>query len=96
MTNDLPIAGDSTCGVPVYDCHVLVRGPDAEGLLHGRVANLPGITATARDERHLLQQIVKSFKSELVKFQTSGQAIPWTPGDPRQADERQRWIPVHL
>lgn len=96
MAAELPIAGESSCGVPVFDCHILISGPDSEGLLSGRVSNLPQITATARGERHLLQQLVKDFKSEIQKYHRTGQPIPWTPPEVIQEGERQRWVPVHL
>ncbi len=101
MTNDhanadLPIAGDGTMPVPVYDCHVILSAPDAEGIIHARVSTLPEIAADGRSERHVLQAVVKDFKAALVRYRESGTEIPWQPAAKPQAGETQRWIPVHL
>jgi hypothetical protein len=83
--------------VPVYDCRVYVSGPDAEGFLHGRVANLPGISAKARGERDLLTQLVRDFKWQLVERRSQGESVALVdPVPPPEPGERQRWIPVHL
>ena len=83
--------------VPVYDCRVLFSGPDDDGLLHGRVTNLPGLSATARTERDLLTNLVKAFKEAVVFYRTAGEDVPWiTEPDHPQQGEQQRWIPVHL
>lgn len=93
---DLPVVTPPQ-PAPVYDCHVVFSGPDAEGALHGRVTNLPDITATARSERELLTQLVKRFKSELQRYRTEGIEVPWRPRPiTLETGERQRWIPVHL
>lgn len=93
---DLPIAGDGTMPVPVYDCHVILSSPDEGGLICGRVSTLPQITARGRSERHVLQQIVSDFKAALTGYRHSGEPIPWQPAPPLQQGETQRWIPVHL
>jgi hypothetical protein len=83
--------------VPVYDCHVILSGPDAAGLLHGRVTNLPGLTASARTERDLLRKLVTDFKAALISYREQGQPVPWIEGRAiPQPGESQRWIPVHL
>ncbi|MCA8999415.1 MAG: hypothetical protein KDA80_20640 [Planctomycetaceae bacterium] len=96
MNRDLPISDTNSCGVPVFDCHVIVSGPDDAGVLHGRVSNLPEIQASARDERHLLQILVKAFKATLIRAQAEGKTISWSERSPLEPGERQRWIPVHL
>lgn len=92
---ELPIAGDGTLPVPVYDCHVVLTVA-ADGTISARVSTLPEITASGRSERHVLQQIVKDFKAALVRYRTSGQPIPWQDAPPLQPGQSQRWIPVHL
>jgi hypothetical protein len=92
---DLPIAGDAGMPVPVYDCHVILATAD-DGGISARVSTLPEITARGRSERHVLQQVVKDFKAALIRYRTSGEAIPWQPAPPLQPGETQRWIPVHL
>lgn len=83
--------------VPVYDCRVYVCGPDSEGQLHGRVANLAGLTASARGERELLTQLVRDFKWQLVERRSRGETVEWIEPIPApEPGERQRWIPVHL
>lgn len=83
--------------VPVYDCRVYLRGPDAEGWLQGRVANLPGIAGRARGERELLTQLVRDFKWQLIERRSKGETVPWVEPLPApEPGEKQRWIPVHL
>lgn len=93
----LPVAGDGTMPVPVYDCHVILSPPDASGVIRGRVSSLPGITAVGKSEREVLQRIVKEFKGALVRFREISQPIPWSPSPETPGPgESQRWIPVHL
>lgn len=93
---DLPVVSPPD-PVPVYDCHVILSGPDAHGRLTGRVTTLPGLQAAAASERALLTELVRQFKQVLVDCRTAGRPVPWIahPDAPR-GDERQRWIPVHL
>jgi hypothetical protein len=95
-TPDLPVVTPPQ-PVPVYDCRVIVSGPDAQGRLFGRVTNLPGLSTSARTERELLTQLVQQFKQTLMRYRSEGQPVPWNPHPehPREG-ERQRWIPVHL
>jgi len=94
--SDLPLAGDSATPVPVYDCHVILSPPDADGVIHARVSTLPEITAIGRSERDVLQKIVRDFKRAIIHDRESGDEIPWqSPAKPR-AGETQRWVPVHL
>jgi len=82
--------------VPVFDCHVLIAPADAEGYLSARVANLPEITARARNERDLLRSIVTQFKAAAIKYHAAG-GIPWqNPPAVAAPGESERWIPVHL
>jgi predicted RNase H-like HicB family nuclease len=92
---DLPIAGDGSMPVPVYDCHVILS-PAADGTICARVSSLPEISARGRSERHVLQQIVQAFKAAVVHYRSAGEPIPWQPAPPLQPGETQRWIPVHL
>lgn len=83
--------------IPVYDCRVIVCGPDGEGRLIGRVTTLPGLSASARTERELLTQLVEQFKQVLRQYRAEGRPVPWNPHpEPPREGERQRWIPVHL
>jgi hypothetical protein len=94
--SDLPIAGDGTMPVPVYDCHVILSPPDADGLITARVSTLPEIAASGQSERHILLAIVKDFKAALVRYRGAGEEIPWQEPTKPQPGETQRWIPVHL
>lgn len=93
---DLPVVTPPQ-PLPVYNCRVIVSGPDEEGRLTGRVTTLPGIAASARTERELLMQLVGEFKQALLRYRAEGRPVPWNlhPEPPREG-ERQRWIPVHL
>lgn len=93
---ELPIAGDGNMPVPIYDCHVLLSPPDADGTLFARVSTLPEITASGKSERHILQAIVKDFKAAIIRYRESGEDIPWQDAAKPQAGETQRWVPVHL
>ncbi len=93
---DLPVVTPAA-PVPVYDCHVIISGPDAEGRLTGRVTTLPGLTATARSERELLIQLVREFQKALQRYRSEGRPIPEIERpDAPGPGERQRWVPVHL
>ncbi|MEW4488849.1 hypothetical protein AB1L42_12255 [Thalassoglobus sp. JC818] len=92
---ELPI-DESGSSVPVFDCHVLISGPDADGNCHGVVSNLPEVTATARSERDLLRKISEQFKSRIVEYRQEKKTIPWESQKKPASGERQRWLPVHL
>ncbi len=96
QTIGLPIAGDGTMPVPVYDCHVILSSPDSEGLIHARVSILPEITACGRSERAILQQVVRDFKAALMRYREAGEPIPWATAVQPGPGETQRWVPVHL
>lgn len=93
---DLPIADGGTLPVPVYDCHVILSAPDADGVMSARVSTLPEITACGRSERDILQTLVKEFKAALIRYRNDGTEIPWQEPAKPQPGETQRWIPVHL
>ena len=93
---DLPLSGDGTMPVPVYDCHVILAPPDGEGVIHGRVTTLPEITARGKMERDVLQRIVKDFKAALIGYRERGEVVPWRQAEQPRDGETQRWIPVHL
>jgi predicted RNase H-like HicB family nuclease len=85
--------------VPVYDCHIILEGPDADGVWSGRVTNLPDIVATAKSERELLRRLVDLFQQQLRRLRWDGVEIPWNREAARPAPapgQRQRWVPVHL
>lgn len=92
---DLPIhpASDS---VPVYDCHVLISGPDESGRLTGIVSNLPEISGTATTERELLRNLTSAFKARILEYREQGMTIPWEVKKAPPPGQQQRWIPVHL
>ncbi len=92
---DLPIQPGQQ-SVPVYDCHVLISGPDQDGLLSGVVSNLPEIKATASNERDLLRKITDDFKARVMKYASENQEIPWQANQKPEPGQQQRWIPVHL
>lgn len=91
--NDLPIHAPD---VPVYDCHVLISGPDASGLFTGVVTTLPEIQGTARNERDLLRKLTADFKARIKQYRENNQDIPWQPRQQPEGEQQQRWIPVHL
>lgn len=82
--------------VPVYDCHVILSVPGADGVIHARVSTLPEITASGKSERDILKNIVNQFKAALVQYRESGTEIPWQSSAKPQPGETQRWVPVHL
>lgn len=92
----LPVAGDASIPVPVYDCHVILSRPDEEGVMHARVSTLPGITASGRTEREILRRIVADFKSALIAYRERGEPVPWRQAQRPAEGEMQRWVPVHL
>ena len=92
--DSLPIASGSS--VPVYDCHVLLSGPDESGAYRARLAAFDGITATGSTERDVLLAIVKAFKDRLIRLSEAGEKIPWKTTESPAPGEVERWIPVHL
>ncbi|MEZ6125546.1 MAG: hypothetical protein R3C49_20555 [Planctomycetaceae bacterium] len=93
----LPLISQADCQpVPVFNCHVLLR-KDAAGRLTGRVSNLPSITAEGISERDVLKAITRQFKAVVQQSVNDGQPVPFqSPADVPQADEVERFIPVHL
>jgi len=92
----LPLSGDGTMPVPVYDCHVILSSADADGVIHGRVTTLPEITAHGKTERDVLQRIVADFKAALIGYRERGETVPWREAEKPAEGETQRWVPVHL
>ena len=93
--NELPVTDNA--GVPVFDCHVILNGPDENGLYKARAANLRGVVGGGNSERQALLSIVTAFKAVVADYHRNGEPIPWndppeSPGD----GEVERWIPVHL
>ena len=92
---ELPIHQDAA-NVPVFDCHILIEGPNEEGVLSGQVTNLPEIVGEAKSERDLLRKLTEAFKARIIEYRDSNQTIPWEPGKSPSPGQQQRWIPVHL
>jgi len=81
--------------IPVFDCIVYVSSDP--GGIRARVANLPGLTATAATERQALAKIVPAFKQQIAELMQNQTPIPWIdPPSPPEAGEQKRLIPVHL
>jgi len=83
--------------VPVYNCHVLLAPPDAEGWIVARSSNLPEVTDRGRSEREALANVVAAFKTAIIHHTAEGGEVPWAaqPPEPQPGDQ-QRWIAVHL
>ncbi len=101
-SSSFPLLPDSTCGggpgsVPVFNCIVLLRRIEETGRLHGRIANLPDLSAEGNAERELLMVLTKRFKSVVQDHVQQQRAIPWIdPPESPAPGEQQRFIPVHL
>lgn len=83
--------------VPVFDCHVILSGPDEAGKYSARAANLRGATGGGTTERQALLSVTTAFKAIVADHYRNGESIPWVdpPETPRDG-EVERWIPVHL
>jgi len=92
---ELPVTDD--VGVPVFDCHVILSGPDEAGHYQARAANLEGVVGGGPSERQALLSIVTAFKAVVADYHRNNEPIPWKqPPDSPAPDESERWIPVHL
>jgi len=92
---NLPISDQPA--VPVFDCHVLLSGPDDAGRYRARAANLDGVTGGGTSERQTLLSVVTAFKAVVGDFHRNGEPIPWKePPETPVPGEVERWIPVHL
>ena len=82
--------------IPVFSCIVYVSSGDG-GQVRARVANLPDLQCVAASEHQALATLVPAFKKRLIELMQKGVPIPWIdpPVDP-EAQEQQRYIPVHL
>ncbi len=91
-------ACNSTPGtVPVFNCLVILRRSDDGRRLHGRIANLAGMTAESSSERDLLMQLTRRFKEHLQASLKNDQTVTWIdPPESPQDGEQLRYIPVHL
>jgi hypothetical protein len=90
----LPITGGP---VPVFDCRAFVTRPDGRGVVRARCGNLAGVTAEGPSEREALLRLVARFKDVVRQHAAAGEPVPWIDPCPEpDADERPRWIPVHL
>lgn len=88
----------TSAAIPVFNCHVYLRRPTAEnGLFQARCASASEVTSSGATERECLQSMVIRFKYFVQEHRAQGQPIPWVePELPREADEVERWISVHL
>jgi hypothetical protein len=83
--------------VPVFNCHVYVSPPDADGRVTARLANLPEIVGSGPRERDALRTLVQNFKLAATGYLARGEQIPWLAEPlPPSPGEQQRWVPVHL
>ena len=81
--------------VPVFNVVIYVS-KSAAGC-RARVANLPDLNFSGPSEPAVLKQAVTEVKQCLGKWLAEGRSIPWIePLPPREADEQERLIPVHL
>lgn len=84
-----------TPNVPVFDCIVYIAA--IPGGVRARVANLAGLECTAANERQALAKLIPAFKQRVAELLQSNSNIPWIdPPLPRESDEQQRFVPVHL
>lgn len=82
---------------PVYNCHVYVSPPDAEGQVTARIANLCDLESTAASEPAALKLLVEQFKELASRLAATGEPIRWLPQPmPPKPGDRERWIAVHL
>ena len=88
---------NTPAAVPVFDCHVILSGPDETGQYKARAANLRGVTGGGTSERAALLSITTAFKAIVADHHRNGEAIPWQePHETPKNGESERWIPVHL
>lgn len=100
MSDDsaLPLMPDSSASeVPVYNCIVLVQRTPSDATVSARVANLDGIHVSGASERDVLRSAVDAFREKVKSHRNAGETIPFreSPLSP-EADEQQRFVPVHL
>ncbi len=80
---------------PAFGCIVYLSRQSTG--MKARVANLPGIEATAGDQRALLGKIVQQFKAAVQDPISRGEQPAWIdPPLPKQPDEQKVFLPVHL
>ncbi len=83
--------------VPVFDCHALLAGPDANGRYQARAANLPGVVGSGQTERQAMLSLVTAFKAIVADHRRNAEPIPWKqPSETPKDGEVERWISVHL
>ncbi len=93
-TNPLPVGSDSP-PVPTFGCVIYLHNRD--GKVHGRVANLAGLEASANDQRSVLGNLVAQFKKACASALEDGGAPDWIdPPAPKREGERKVFLPVHL
>ncbi|MEY3228071.1 MAG: hypothetical protein RLZZ536_2690 [Planctomycetota bacterium] len=93
---------DSSCGggpgsVPVFNCIVILTRDPQTGKIHGKVANLAGISGEATSERDLLFLLTRRFRELLQTCSRENRPIRWLdPPETPGPGEQQRFIPIHL
>ena len=97
-SNDLPVLTPQDLNpVPVFNCHVILGPPDQRGMIAGRTANLPNISAQGATERDVLTSLMKQFKETVSDCHQRREDVPFVdPPDPAGDGEVERFIPVHL
>jgi hypothetical protein len=76
---------------------VLLTRDAQTGKIHGKVANLAGISGDATSERDLLLLLTRRFRELLQTCSRENRPIPWVdPADTPTPGEQQRFIPIHL
>jgi hypothetical protein len=82
--------------VPVFTCIIYVSRAEGGGV-RARVANLAGFECTAGSEREALMKLVPAFKERIRELLQNATEIPWIePRLPKEPDEQERAVPVHL
>jgi hypothetical protein len=83
--------------IPVFGCQVIVTPASAGAPWRGRCANYIGIDVTGANERAVLQEFVKAFKSlATTKLEKQEKLNERTPPETPLPGEQLRWIAIHL
>ncbi len=83
--------------VPVFNCHIYLSEPAADGRVVARCATLPEVQAEGTSQREAMQNAVAAFKRAIAAYLERGEAVPLRSEPlPREAGEAERLIAVHL
>lgn len=97
MTDPLSSCTAPPGATPVFNCRVIVSGPDEQGRYHAVAAQLPIAKGEAGSEREALSQVAQTFKAHVGWHHRRSEPIPWTePPLTAAPTDRERWIPIHL